>query len=175
MACYLFISKILLREKGQKPNDCSTRLGAGRSSTPTRGAHAARREPVGRRATGGLVLDPEPMATVAPPRAAAIPAAADTAPPRGPGHHGSRDPAATDTGTARGGDPLTACPPETPYQLSPTLCVDQTLIDQIEAGWQVHIDPAGNVTLIPRPSTIPTPANGETSIRRRKDATPTSR
>lgn len=112
----------------------------------------------------GWSLDPESTTAVAP-RAAAIPAAADTGTTSGdpvttgPGDPAaagtdiaSEDPAAANTDTAaRGGDPLTACPPETPYQLSPTLCVDQTLIDQIEAGWQVHIDPAGNVTLIPPP------------------------
>lgn len=100
----------------------------------------------------GWSLDPESTTAVAP-RAAAIPAAAGTGTASGdPVTTGPGDPAATDTGTASGGgDPLTACPPETPYQLSPTLCVDQTLIDQIEAGWQVHIDPAGNVTLIPPP------------------------
>ena len=100
--------------------------------------------------------DLDPTATIAP-RAADIPTATGTGTASGDTvTTGPGEPAATGTGTASGGgDPLTACPPETPYQLSPTLCVDQTLIDQIEAGWQVNIDPAGHVTLIPPPAYDP--------------------
>ena len=60
----------------------------------------------------------------------------------------------TDSGTT-GTDTtstVAACPPEAPYQLGPTLCGDQTIIDQIESGWQVEVDAEGQVTLIPPPT-----------------------
>ena len=58
----------------------------------------------------------------------------------------------TDSGTTGTDTTLAACPPEAPYQLGPTLCGDQTIIDQIESGWQVEVDAEGQVTLIPPPT-----------------------
>jgi len=51
--------------------------------------------------------------------------------------------------------PLTECPPEAPYRLGPKLCADQTLIDQINGGWQMTIDPDGHIAMTPPPTYQP--------------------
>lgn len=62
------------------------------------------------------------------------------------------------TGGETEGEPtplLAECPPEAPYRLGPKLCADQTLIDQINDGWQMTVDPDGQIAMTPPPSYDP--------------------
>jgi len=89
------------------------------------------------------VLLPVPPTAGAMPPMGAPPPAAIPLPGAGGGTEGDPTP------------PLTECPTEAPYRLGPQLCADQTLIDQINNGWQMTVDPDGQITMTPPPNDHP--------------------
>lgn len=103
-----------------------------------------------------IARSPSPAAAPAPKEAAPLtpPAASDPSPPVETPAGGTPDPnpaGPNQTDPNQEGKGFTGCPPEAPYLLGPKLCGDQTLIDQINSGWQITVDPKGNITLNPPP------------------------